>query len=140
MSEHRYASFEEFWPFYVAEHSKSLNRTLHFIGTSLAVSTAALGLVTGQKKLLMLAPVLGYGPAWVGHFFIEKNRPATFQYPLWSLLADFKMWSLIARGEMQAEVDRVLAEKAAIEAATRAAENATATNGAHASNGVRIEA
>lgn len=140
MDESRYSSFEEFWPFYVSQHSNSLNRTLHFVGTSLAVGTAAFGLLTGQKKLLLLAPVLGYGPAWVGHFFLEKNRPATFQYPLWSLLADFKMWSLMARGQMQAEVDRVMAERAAIDAATHAAENAAATNGAHAANGVRIEA
>src|SRR5687767_13686916 len=103
MAAERYQSFEEFWPYYVREHAQKTTRTLHFVGTTAAVACAAAAAVLGKKKLWLLAPVLGYGPAWVGHFFVEKNRPATFTYPLWSLLADFKMWSLIARGEMDAE-------------------------------------
>ena len=76
MNEPRHTSFEEFWPFYVSQHASSLNRTLHFVGTSLAMGTAAVGLLTGQKKLLLLAPVLGYGPAWVGHFLVERGNTA----------------------------------------------------------------
>ena len=63
-----------------------------------------------------LALVAGYGPAWIGHFFIEKNRPATFTYPTWSLLADFKMWSKIARGKMDRTVERAMATKEAEDA------------------------
>ncbi len=122
MSDDRFTSFEEFWPFYVGEHRDSLNRTLHFAGTTAAVSAAVIALALGRPKLALLAPLLGYGPAWVGHFIVEKNRPATFKYPLWSLMGDFKMWSLMARGKMQAEVDRVIAEAEREAEAVRAAE------------------
>lgn len=108
----RIQSFEEFWPYYVGEHAKKSTRTLHFIGTTAAVGCAAAGLLLGKRWLLAVAPLCGYGPAWVSHFFIEKNRPATFTYPLWSLKADFVMWGKIARGEMDAEVERVLAARA----------------------------
>jgi hypothetical protein len=120
MSEQRYGSFEEFWPFYVREHANRLNRRLHFAGTSAAVACAALGLLTKRKWLLALAPVAGYGPAWIGHFFVEKNRPATFEYPLWSLRADFVMWWKIATDTMDEEVERAVAEEAAREAAKAA--------------------
>ena len=111
MSEqHRYQSFEEFWPFYVREHSTKATRRLHFVGTTAAMACVGAGLLTRKRWLLALAPVVGYGPAWIGHFFIEKNRPATFTYPTWSLLADLKMWSMTIRGVMDAEVDRVIAE------------------------------
>jgi hypothetical protein len=109
MSEARFRTFEEFWPFYVREHSKPATRRLHFVGTTVAVTALATGLLTGRKWLAAIAPVFGYGPAWISHFFIEKNRPATFKYPTWSLQADFKMWSLMVRGAMDAEVERVMA-------------------------------
>lgn len=129
----RYQSFEEFWPFYVREHSRKATRVMHFAGTTAAVSAVAAGLLLRRPKLLALAPVLGYGPAWISHFFIEKNRPATFTYPLWSLMADFVMWSKIARGTMDAEVERVMAEAAA-EPGADATKDGTAyaahTNGA----------
>ncbi len=107
----RIQSFEDFWPYYVGEHAQKSTRTLHFVGTAAAVTCAAAGVLLGKRWLLAVAPVCGYGPAWVSHFFIEKNRPATFKYPLWSLKADFVMWGKIARGEMDAEVARVLAER-----------------------------
>ena len=110
MSEERFRSFEEFWPFYVREHSAKNTRRLHFIGTTAAMALTACGLVTKKKWMVALAPVVGYGHAWIGHFFVEKNRPATFKYPAWSFLADFKMWSMMVRGTMDAEVERVLAE------------------------------
>jgi hypothetical protein len=112
MSNERIQSFEEFWPFYVKEHSKKSTRTFHFVGTSAAMACAAAGLLLRKNWMLAVAPVFGYGPAWVSHFFIEKNKPASFKYPLWSLKADFVMWSKIVRGEMDAEVERVLAEYA----------------------------
>ena len=102
-------TFEEFWDFYVGEHRDKTNRILHFVGTTAAVTCFATGLLTKRKWLMLAVPVLGYGPAWVGHFLFEKNKPASFKYPLWSLRADFVMWSKIVRGQMQAEVDRVLA-------------------------------
>src|SRR5215468_12122550 len=93
----RFESFEEFWPYYVKEHSNKANRILHFIGTTAAMACVAGGVLTKRRWLLALAPVVGYGHAWIGHFFIEKNKPATFKYPLWSLRGDFVMWSKMVR-------------------------------------------
>lgn len=112
MSEERYTSFEEFWPFYVREHANKTNRTLHFIGTSGAIALAAASLLTKKRWLIALAPVMGYGFAWVGHFKVEKNRPATFKYPLYSLGGDFVMWYKTLTGAMQAEVDRYVTAQA----------------------------
>lgn len=111
MADREFASFEEFWPFYVGEHKKKATRLLHFAGTTAALGCVAGGIVFKKRWLFALAPVAGYGPAWVSHFFIEKNRPATFKYPLWSLQADFVMWWKTVKGEMQAEVDRVVAKE-----------------------------
>jgi hypothetical protein len=115
MSEARFRTFEEFWPFYVREHSRPATRRLHFLGTTVSVTALATGLLTGRKWLAAIAPVFGYGPAWISHFFIEHNRPATFKYPAWSLQADFKMWSLMVRGAMDAEVERVMAQPVPVE-------------------------
>jgi hypothetical protein len=120
MEEKRYGTFEEFWPFYVREHSKKATRIFHFVGTTAAVSCAAMGLLFRKPWMLLVAPVLGYGPAWVSHFFIEKNKPATFKYPLWSLRADFVMWKKIVTGQMDEEVERCLREHAEKEAARAA--------------------
>jgi hypothetical protein len=107
--EKRFQSFEEFWPYYVREHSKKLTRQMHFVGTTLAVVSVAGALFASRRWLLLGAPFAGYGPAWISHFFIERNRPATFSYPLWSLQADFVMWSKMLAGTMHGEVERVLA-------------------------------
>jgi hypothetical protein len=96
--------FEEFWTFYLGEHARPATRALHFAGTSAVVATAALALLKRKPGLLALLPVVGYGPAWVSHFFIERNRPATFRYPLESLRADFRMWSRMLRGELWTRV------------------------------------
>jgi len=104
----QFRSFEEFWPFYVREHAHPWNRRLHFVGTSCAIGVTATALATGQLWLLPAAPAFGYGFAWVGHFLVEKNRPATFQHPLWSLRGDFVMYWKMLRGEMDAEVDAAL--------------------------------
>lgn len=110
MTEQRYTSFEEFWPFYVREHKSKLNRWLHFIGTSGAIACTVAAGVTKRRWLLGLAPVVGYGFAWAGHFAVEGNRPATFSYPLWSLRGDALMWWMTLRGSMDAEVERYTTE------------------------------
>lgn len=110
MSDEKFESFEEFWPYYLAEHSDPTNRLLHAVGTSAALVCAAAGVVKKNPKLLALAPVLGYAPAWVGHFFVEKNRPASFKHPLWSLRGDLKMLRLILGDEIDEEILRLIAE------------------------------
>lgn len=117
----KFQSFEEFWPYYVKAHSKKLNRTLHFLGLSLAMGCGAMALLTRQKKWLVRAPLLGYPISWIGHFFVEGNTPATFGHPLWSLQADLRMWYKTITGTMDAEVERVLQEEAsAVETSTTA--------------------
>ncbi len=88
----QYKDFRSFYPYYLTEHSDSTNRLLHFIGTFLLIVSLVLGFVTGNWLFFILVPVLGYGFAWVGHFFIEKNKPATFTYPIYSLASDFVMF------------------------------------------------
>lgn len=104
----RFESFEDFWPYYVREHSKKLTRQLHFIGTTAALTCLAGGLLTRKLSLVALAPVAGYGPAWLSHFLVEKNRPATFTHPVWSLAADLVMWGKMIAGTMDDEVAAVL--------------------------------
>ncbi|MFC7047723.1 DUF962 domain-containing protein [Emcibacter nanhaiensis] len=87
-----FQSFGEFYPFYLSEHSDSTCRRLHFLGTGLVILTAFYAVISGQFLLLLLLPVLGYGFAWIGHFVFEKNRPATFKYPFYSLVGDFVMF------------------------------------------------
>ena len=101
-----YTSFAEFWPFYLREHSKPRTRALHYIGTSLVVLIAAATLLTGRWWWFAALPVAGYFFAWIAHFGVEKNRPATFTYPLWSLAADFRMWALWLTGRIGPELDR----------------------------------
>ncbi len=91
MSE-KFKSFKEFYPFYLTEHSDKTNRVLHFIGTSILIPIFFYALISGQYKLLWLCPLVGYGFAWAGHMIFEKNRPATFKHPFYSLASDFVMW------------------------------------------------
>lgn len=128
----RFGTFEEFWPHYVREHSQKSTRMLHFAGTTLAVACLGGALLFRKPWLLLVAPVVGYGPAWIGHFFIEGNKPATFTHPLFSLRADFVMWRKIVEGTMDAEVARVLAAEAA--RATEGAEASAVTDVSGASH------
>jgi hypothetical protein len=96
-----FESFAQFYPFYLGEHADRSCRRLHFIGTSLVIATAVSAIVTGNWTWLLILPVFGYGFAWVGHFFFEKNRPATFKYPLYSLLGDFVMYRDIWIGRVK---------------------------------------
>src|SRR5438874_1386396 len=78
----RIASYEEFWPYYLSLHSHPLNRMLHVLGTTIGLLCLLLAPFTAGKSLV-LAPIAGYGPLWIGHFFLERNLPATLSYPLW---------------------------------------------------------
>lgn len=100
-------SFDEFWPFYVAQHLHPANRALHFLGTSLAVAALAAALTLSAWWLLAV-PLAGYGPAWAGHFLFEGNKPATFRHPLWSLRGDLRMYALLWRDRMDPELARAL--------------------------------
>ena len=90
MSE-RYASFREFYPFYLTEHVNPVSRRLHVVGTGLVILLLVLGIAV-SPWFFIAAPIAGYAFAWVGHFAFEKNRPATFRYPLWSLMGDFRLF------------------------------------------------
>jgi len=107
MSNRRYKSFNEFWPFYVAEHSKPGTRWLHLIGTVIGTTVMIYFIASGRWWLFPLGLIPGYGAAWIAHFVIEKNRPATFQYPLWSFMGDYKMIGLMLSGRMNKEVQTV---------------------------------
>jgi hypothetical protein len=100
-------SFAEFWPYYLGEHSRRGTRMLHLVGTTLAICLAVMAVSTGRWALLLAALVCGYTFAWVGHFFVEHNRPATFRYPLWSFAADFKMWWTAVTGRLPGELQRI---------------------------------
>jgi hypothetical protein len=106
----RIRTFEEFWPFYVRQHSNRLNRQLHLVGTSVALSIAGIAIATKKPKFVKWALLAGYGPAWIGHLFIEKNRPATWRYPLWSIRGDLLMWRMALSGTLESEVERILRE------------------------------
>jgi hypothetical protein len=104
MAERKYTTFWSFYPYYLTEHSSPRNRTLHFIGTGLVIMLFIIGLATWHPILFIFIPIAGYGFAWVGHFFVEKNRPATFTYPLYSLGSDFVMFWHILTGQIEEKV------------------------------------
>jgi hypothetical protein len=97
----RFASFAEFYPFYLSEHANRGCRRLHFAGTLVVLACAGLGLLTGNGWWFLVALIAGYGFAWTGHFFFEHNRPATFRYPLYSLMGDWAMFRDILVGKVR---------------------------------------
>ena len=99
-------SYREFWPFYLGEHARPATRMLHCFGTSLAIVLVIFAGLFDEPWLLLAALLSGYGFAWLAHMLVEHNRPATFRYPLWSLLGDFHMCGLMWLGRMDAEVSR----------------------------------
>jgi hypothetical protein len=99
--ETRYKSLKEFYPFYLSEHLNPTSRKLHFAGTALLFVILGIAVYLGRFSLLWLLPVVGYGFAWVGHFFFEKNKPATFQYPLYSLASDFILFFELLTGKQK---------------------------------------
>jgi len=100
-------TYDEFWQFYVREHSKPLTRGLHFVGTTLGFALLIYFTATGRWYFFPVFLIVGYAFAWFAHFVVEKNRPATFKYPLWSFISDFKMIGYILMGRMRGEVERV---------------------------------
>ena len=101
----RFERFEDFWPFYLREHAQAGTRILHYAGTTLVVLIAAAAAWTRSLWLLLAVPAAGYGLAWLSHYAVERNRPATFVHPLWSLRADFRMWWLWLTGRLGGELD-----------------------------------
>ena len=97
----RFASFREFYPFYLQEHSNIVSRRLHFIGSWGVLVLLAVALATRNPWWLLAALVCGYGFAWVGHFFFEKNRPATFRHPFYSFAGDWVMFKDILTGKIR---------------------------------------
>ena len=100
-------TYSEFWDFYIREHSNPLTRFLHFIGTTLGIALLVYFAATGRWYFFPLFLVVGYAFAWFSHFFVEKNKPATFKDPLWSFISDFKMSWYMITGRMNGEVERV---------------------------------
>jgi hypothetical protein len=103
--EKKYKTFRSFYPYYLTEHSDAVNRRLHFIGTAGLLVILIVALLLQKWWMLALIPVCGYGFAWVGHFFIEKNKPATFTYPLYSLGSDFVMFWHILTGQLHKKME-----------------------------------
>ncbi len=101
-------NYAEFWDFYVREHSKPLTRLLHFIGTTLGIILLVFFIARGQWYFFPAFFIVGYAFAWFAHFVVEKNKPASFKYPAWSFISDFRMMWYMATGRMGSEVSRVL--------------------------------
>ncbi|HEX7006189.1 MAG TPA: DUF962 domain-containing protein [Alphaproteobacteria bacterium] len=100
----RIASYAEFWPYYLREHSLPRTRALHFFGTGLAILAVVAAIVAQAWWLVPAAVICGYLFAWIGHFFVEHNKPATFTYPFWSLYSDFRMLAFWVTGRLEGEL------------------------------------
>lgn len=106
----RIKNYTEFWDFYVSEHLLPLTRYIHFVGTLLGIILLIRFVRGGHWLYIPLCFVIGYAFAWFSHFFVEKNKPASFSYPLWSFISDYKMMWLMLIGKMNAEVERVISK------------------------------
>ena len=96
-----FKNFREFYPYYLAEHKNRTCRRLHIIGSSLVLMVFFTAIFTSTFVLLWLLPIIGYGFAWIGHFFFENNKPATFKYPLYSLMGDWVMLKDVLTGKIR---------------------------------------
>jgi len=96
-----FRSFDDFYPFYLSEHANRTSRRLHVVGTTIALVLLVVALATQSWWLILLALVQGYAFAWVGHFFFEHNRPATFKYPGFSFMGDWRLWWEIVTGKIR---------------------------------------
>lgn len=102
----RIKTFQEFYRFYLSEHRDKTCRRLHFVGTFLVFIMAFIAIISENAWLWLVVPLMGYGFAWVGHYFFEKNQPATFKYPLWSLISDFKMFFQLLFGRISFDANK----------------------------------
>lgn len=102
----RLPDYAEFWPFYLREHARPRTRMLHFLGTALAILFLVAAIVFAEPWFLLAGVISGYAFAWIGHAFVEHNRPATFTHPLWSLVSDFRMFWLWVTGGLEAELEK----------------------------------
>jgi hypothetical protein len=96
----RYATYSAFFDFYLSEHSLPATRAVHYLGSTCGIAALILTIATGWPGWIAVGLIAGYGCAWVGHFFIEHNRPATFKYPLWSFAGDYHMFFLWLTGQL----------------------------------------
>ena len=101
MNNGKFNSFKEFYPFYLSEHSKKITKILHAVGSLLVLSILFYSIITKDFIKLAYTPIVGYGFAWIGHFVFEKNKPATFQYPLYSFIGDWVMLKAILTGKIK---------------------------------------
>lgn len=99
-------TYQEFWPYYLREHARPATRAWHYLGTSLAIGLLVWAAATGNWIWLLAVPVCGYFFAWLSHALIERNKPATFTYPAWSLISDFKMLACFLTGRMGRELEK----------------------------------
>lgn len=104
-AEKKYKDFKSFYPYYLTEHADKTNRNFHFTGTFLLLIFLLIGILSLKWWLFALIPLTGYGFAWAGHYFIEKNKPATFTYPIYSLAGDFVMFWQILTGQINAKLE-----------------------------------
>jgi hypothetical protein len=100
------STYKAFWPFYVSQHQSKLNRNFHFVGTTFVLACFFMGFAKSARFFLGI-PLCGYGFAWFGHLVFERNLPATWRYPFWSLAADFQMFAFMCLGRMDREVKRM---------------------------------
>jgi hypothetical protein len=110
IQERKYRNLAEFWPQYVREHSSPTNRRMHFIGNTNLLVWLVIAAFRRSPALIVFAVASSYGFAWIGHFLLERNIPATFRYPILAALGDIRMYILMWRGEMDAEVARYTAD------------------------------
>lgn len=101
MSSNRITTYRDFFPYYLREHSRPITRAWHYLGSTLALGAVAVAVVTQTWWFVLVALVAGYGPAWIAHAFFEKNKPATFTYPFWSLRGDYHMYLLWLTGRLK---------------------------------------
>jgi len=109
----RISSYREFWPFYLRQHAAPATRYWHIAGTAVASMLVVLAAVTLRYELVLTALIAGYGPAWMAHALVEKNRPATFRYPLWSLISDYRIAGSWIAGSLGGELRKAKAENRA---------------------------
>ena len=110
VNENQFKSFAAFYPFYLREHQQPLCRALHYIGSSLVLLVLAVIALTEQWEWSWLLLLVGYGFAWTGHFFVEHNRPATFKYPFYSLMADWVMFKDFLTGQLAGKLANATSE------------------------------